>query len=179
MMKLILKTDVKHLGLVGDVVEVKEGYARNCLLPQNLALIPTDSNVKAVAAARAKAAEQRRLREEERKAAAERLAGAEITIRAAANTEGVLYGSVGPREIAPALRHEGHTVEAEQVNLHEPIRQLDNIVVPVRFAEGMTVEVKVWVVREAGSDQIDGDEDQLLGSETHNDEHDGGATAES
>ena len=58
-MKLILKTDVKHLGLVGDVVEVKDGYARNCLLPQNLALAPTDSNVKAVAAARAKAAEQR------------------------------------------------------------------------------------------------------------------------
>ena len=86
-MKLILKTDVKHLGYVGDVVEVKEGYARNCLLPQNLALIPTDSNVKAVASARAEAAEQRRMREEERKAAAERLAGTEITIRAAANAE--------------------------------------------------------------------------------------------
>ena len=178
-MKLILKTDVKHLGYVGDVVEVKDGYARNCLLPQNLALVPTDSNVKAVAAARAKAAEQRRLREEERKAAAERLAGTEITIRAAANAEGVLYGSVGPREVAAALRQEGHTVETEQVELHEPIRHLDNLVVPVRFAEGMTVEVKVWVVREAGSDQIDGDEDPLQDSETHNDEHDGGATAES
>ncbi len=178
-MKLILKTDVKHLGLVGDVVEVKDGYARNCLLPQNLSLVPTDSNVKAVAAARAKAAEQRRLREEERKAAAERLAGTEITIRAAANAEGGLYGSVGPREVAAALRQEGHTVETEQVELHEPIRHLDNLVVPVRFAEGMTVEVKVWVVREAGSDHIDGDEDPGQDSETHNDEHDGGATAES
>ena len=179
MIKLILKTDVKHLGYVGDVVEVKEGYARNCLLPQNLALIPTDSNVKAVAAARAKAADQRRLREEERKAAAERLAGTEITIRAAANTEGVLYGSVGPREVAAALRQEGHSIETEQVDLHDPIRQLDNVVVPVRFAEDITVEVKVWVVREAGSDQIDGDENQPQDSETHDDEHDGGATAES
>ncbi len=177
-MKLILKTDVKHLGYVGDVVEVKEGYARNCLLPQNLALVPTDSNVKAVAAARAAAAEQRRMREEERKAAAERLAGTEITIRAAANAEGVLYGSVGPREVAAALRQEGHTVETEQVNLHEPIRQLDNIVVPVRFAEDMIVEVKVWVVREAGSDQIDGDEDPLQDSETQNDDKEGHTTAE-
>ncbi len=178
-MKLILKTDVKHLGYVGDVVEVKEGYARNCLLPQNLALAPTESNVKAVAEERAKAAEQRRMREEERKAAAERLAGTEITIRAAANAEGVLYGSVGPREVAAALRHEGHTIEAEQVDLHDPIRHLDNLVVPVRFAEDTTVDVKVWVVREAGSDQIDGDEPQSQGSEADNDEHDGGATPES
>ncbi len=178
-MKLILKKDVKHLGFVGDVVEVKEGYARNCLLPQNLALAPTESNVKAVAEERAKAAEQRRMREEERKAAAERLAGTEITIRAAANAEGVLYGSVGPREIAAALRHEGHTIEAEQVDLHDPIRHLDNLVVPVRFAEDTTVDVKVWVVREAGSDQIDGDEPQPQGSEADNDEHDGGATPQS
>ncbi len=175
-MKLILKEDVKHLGYVGDVVEVKEGYARNCLLPQNLALTPTEGNVKAIAAARAKAAEQRRLREEERKAAAERLAGTEITIRAAANADGVLYGSVGPREVAAALRQEGHSIETEQVDLHDPIRQLDNIVVPVRFAEDITVEVKVWVVREAGSDQIDGDEDQPESSETHDDDDVGTGT---
>ena len=119
------------------------------------------------------------MREEERKAAAERLAGTEITIRAAANAEGVLYGSVGPREVAAALRQEGHSIETEQVDLHDPIRHLDNLVVPVRFAEDTTVEVKVWVVREAGSDQIDGDEDQPESSETHNDEHDGGAASES
>jgi len=113
------------------------------------------------------------------RARAAKLCVTEITIRAAANAEGVLYGSVGPREVAAALRQEGHTVETEQVDLHEPIRHLDNLVVPVRFAEDMTVEVKVWVVREAGSDRIDGDEETLQDSETHNDEHDGGATAES
>lgn len=86
---------------------------------------------------------------------------------------------MGPREVAAALRQEGHSIETEQVDLHDPIRQLDNVVVPVRFAEDITVEVKVWVVREAGSDQIDGDENQPQDSETHDDEHDGGATAES
>lgn len=155
MIKLVLKKDVKHLGLVGDLVDVKEGYARNFLLPHHMALVPTPQNIKAVAAARAKIAEERLLRNEERKAAAERLSGTEVTIRAAANVEGALYGSVGPREVAAALRQEGHTVDAEQVELHDPIRHLDNVVVPVRFGDDMTVDVKVWVVREAGSEMVD------------------------
>lgn len=174
-MKLILQRDVKHLGLVGDVVEVKEGYARNYLLPQNLALMPTTANTKQVELARARVAEERKLLVEQRRAAARRLAGAEITIRAAANEEGVLYGSVGPREIAAALRHEGHTVETEQVELHTPIRQLDNVVVPVRFSEDSTVEVKVWVVRETASESRprstsesgDRDETEQKGKEAH------------
>lgn len=177
-MKLILKEDVEHLGYVGDVVEVKVGYARNYLLPQNLALSPTPHNIKSIERARAEAAEQRRLREEERRSAAERVAGTEITIRAAANAEGVLYGSVGPREIAAALRQEGHTVETEQVELHSPIRQLDNVVVPVRFTQDLTVEIKVWVVREAGSEFVDDAQDQPLASEASQDDDDRGALAE-
>ena len=156
-MKLILKTDVKHLGYVGDVVEVKEGYARNCLLPQNLALLPTDGNVKAIAAAREKAAEQRRMRAEERKAAAERLAGTEITIRAAANAEGVLYGSVGPREVSAALKDEGHPIEPSHVQLHEPLKHLDNVLVDIKLADDISAQVKVWVVRSKGS-EVDGDD---------------------
>lgn len=165
-MKLILSKDVKHLGLVGDVVDVKNGYARNYLLPQNLALVPTANNVKAVEKARAVAAEKRQLQEQGLREAAERLSGTEITIRAAANAEGALYGSVGPREIAAALRQEGHTVEADQVELHEPIRQLDNIEVPVRFTQDTTVDVKVWVVREAGSELADDAEAPSEGMET-------------
>ncbi len=165
-MKLILSKDVKHLGLVGDVVDVKNGYARNYLLPQHLALVPTANNVKAVEKARVVAAEQRQLHEQGLREAAERLSGTEITIRAAANAEGALYGSVGPREIAAALRQEGHTVDAEQVELHEPIRQLDNIEVPVHFMQDMTVDVKVWVVREAGSELPDSEEAPPEGLET-------------
>ncbi len=178
-MKLILSKDVKYLGLVGDVVEVKEGFARNYLLPQKLALTPTANNIKAVEQARAKAAEERRLRAEERQAAAQRLSGAEITIRAAANLEGALYGSVGPREIAAALRQEGHSVEADQVELHTPIRHLDNVLVPVRFTEDMTVDVKVWVVREAGTENIDGDEAPPQGSEAQQDDNDVGPSPQS
>ena len=78
-----------------------------------------------------------------------------MTIAAACNPEGRLYGSVGPREIAAAMRDEGHQVETKQVELREPIRQLDTINVPVRFTDDLVVEVKVWIVRESTSDQIE------------------------
>jgi len=177
-MKLILSKDVKHLGLVGDVVDVKNGYARNYLLPQRLGLVPTANNVKAVEKARAAAAEKRQLQEQGLREAAQRLSGTEVTIRAAANAEGALYGSVGPREIAAALRQEGHTVETEQVELHEPIRQLDNVEVPVRFMQDTTVNVKVWVVREAGSELVDSAETPPEGMETQADDDAGSAAGE-
>ena len=94
---------------------------------------------------------QRRTVREAQIALAETLRAVEVTISAAANEEGALYGSVGPREIAAALREEGHDVEASQVNLHTPIRRLDNIPVDVTLAEGITAEVKVWVVRSRGT----------------------------
>lgn len=149
-MKLLLTQDVDKLGMVGDVVDVKEGYARNYLLPVGIAVEPTPANLKAIAAARAKAAEARAQLEKVRRQTAERLANIEVTIKAAANEEGHLYGSVGPREIAAALRAEGHSVDAHHVQLHEPIRHLDNIPVEVRFAEDIRAEIKVWVVRETG-----------------------------
>jgi large subunit ribosomal protein L9 len=177
-MKLILQKDVKHLGLVGDVVEVKEGYARNYLLPQNLALSPTPINIKQVELARVRAAEERNMLADQLRASAKRLAGTEITIRAAANEDGVLYGSVGPREIAAALRHEGHTVETEQVDLHTPIRHLDNVVVPVRFSDDLTVEVKVWVVRETASERLGREEAEQKGKEAHENDRRVGAVKE-
>ena len=146
-MELLLKKDVAHLGIVGDVVNVSPGYARNYLLPHDIATEATAANIRGLAEERQKAEERRRLAHDVLVQAAERIRDIEVTIAAAANDEGVLYGSVGPREIAAALRDEGHTVEASHIDLHEPIRRLDNIVVRVRFADDVTSEVKVWVVR--------------------------------
>ncbi|MCG3137591.1 MAG: 50S ribosomal protein L9 [Phycisphaerae bacterium] len=157
-MKLLLMKDVDHLGFVGDVVDVKNGYARNYLLPQRLAIEPTKANIKAIEAAKAQAAEERRLRMEQMKQAADRLAGVEVTIAAAANRDGTLYGSVGPREIAAALRAEGHSIDPNHIILHDPIRHLDNIMVPIRFAADLTVEVKVWVIRETAAGDLDEEE---------------------
>lgn len=146
-MKLLLKKDIPRLGIVGDVVNVSAGYARNYLLPQDLATQPTDVNMRALASARAEAEERRRLIREQMQELADQLADIEVTIEAAANEEGVLYGSVGPREIASSLRDQGHEVSAAQVHMHDPIKHLDNVLVDVVLAEEIETKVKVWVVR--------------------------------
>ena len=157
-MKLLLRKDIARLGIVGDVVEVSDGYARNYLLPHHLATEPTQANVRALAEERKHAEERRNLLREAQKTAAERLREVEVTIAAAANEEGVLYGSVGAREIAAVLREEGHEVQPGQVNLHTPIRRLDNVLVEVRLADDIQAEVKVWVVRSKASEQADDEE---------------------
>lgn len=147
-MKLLLCKSIEHLGIVGDIVTVSEGYARNYLLPRRLATEPTQVNMKKVAEARRQAeielAKQRAIMQE----LCKRLEGAEVTIKARANEAGVLYGSVGKREIAHALNEEGFGVLVEKVVLKDPIRQLDKTDVVIRLADDLKATVKVWVVRE-------------------------------
>lgn len=147
-MKLLLCKNVTKLGIVGEVVNVADGYGRNYLVPQGLATAPTESNVRALAEQR-KVAEEVRTREiAELQALAGRVEGTELTIKASANEEGVLYGSVGRTEIADALAAEGYPVAAEFIVLQRPIRQLDNISVTLKLVDGDPTTIKVWVVRD-------------------------------
>jgi len=164
-MKLLLKKDVSQLGYVGDVVEVSDGYARNYLLPQGLATEPTDSNMRALAEERKQAEERRRLLRDGQLAVAEKLREVEVTIASAANQDGVLYGSVGRREIAAALRDEGFTIEPTAILLTTPIRHLDNVAVEVKLADDIRAEIKVWVVRSKASEEELGEEEAERGSE--------------
>lgn len=154
-MKLLLRRDIPNVGLAGDVVDVKEGYARNYLIPQHMAMEPTKANLKAIEEDKKRAEEDRKRRRIALEQQAERLRNVEVTIAAACNPEGRLYGSVGPREIAAALRDEGHDVEPKHVQLREALRQLDTISVPVVFADDISVDVKVWIVRESGSGELE------------------------
>ena len=152
-MELLLRKDIAKLGLAGDVVNVAAGYGRNYLLPHHLAVLPTDANRKQLEADKRLAAEIRAQRHAELKATAKRLAEVEVTISAAANPEGRLYGSVGAKEISQALKAEGHAIEPEHVRLPEPLRTLDAIMVPLVLADKLEVEVKVWVVRDTPLDE--------------------------
>jgi large subunit ribosomal protein L9 len=171
-MKLLLKKDISHLGIVGDVINVTNGYGRNYLLPQGLATEATASNMRALAEERKLAEERRRQRVAELTRRAERLKDVEVTIAAAANDEGVLYGSVGAREVAAALREEGHDVDASCIELREPIRRLDNVTVDVRFASDIHADVKVWVVRSQAPAKDDGDEGDEDADERRDDAYD-------
>lgn len=147
-MQLLLLKDVSRLGYVGDVVNVKTGYARNYLLPQRLATEPTDENIAAIQEAKVAAAAERARKAREWQTLAQSLADVSVTIEAAANEEGTLYGSVGPREISAALKAAGHPIEPSQVALDQPIRTVDNRPVTIRFNDDISAQVKVWVVRE-------------------------------
>jgi large subunit ribosomal protein L9 len=155
--KLILRKDVAKLGLVGDVVEVSEGYARNYLLPHHVALEPNSANLKIIEVEKKKAAEERARHHEFLKQMAARIAATEVTIPAAANPEGHLYGSVGVRDISRALIAEGFSVQPDQVRLEEPIKKLDTIMVPIHLAEDLETQVKVWVVPEKTAADLAGE----------------------
>lgn len=146
--KLLLRKDVAKLGLVGDLVDVSDGYGRNYLLPHNLALVPNKTNLKLVEVEKKKAAEERARHHEFLKQTAAKMATIELTIPAAANEEGHLYGSVGPRDIARALMNEGYTVHTDQVRMDEPLKRLDTVTVKIHLAEDIETAVKVWVVPE-------------------------------
>ncbi len=160
-MKLLLCKSVEKLGIVGDIVEVSAGYGRNYLVPYGLATAPTETNIRKLAEAR-RVAEQDQIRQrEELRRWAERLQGVEVTVRARANEEGVLYGSVGRREVAAALAEEGYPITQEQVDLDTPIRHLDNVAVELHLAGDLRATVKVWVVRDKTASDEDGTSEEV------------------
>ncbi len=147
-MKVLLKEDIQKLGWFGDVVEVNNGYARNYLLPQGLATVVNDDNVRALAEEKSKRAEQR-IREKKRlEEAAKTVDGAEAVIAAKANEQGHLFGSVTENMIASNLRAQGFTVADEVVQIHDHIKEVGTHNVKLRFAENVVVNVKVVVVAE-------------------------------
>ncbi len=156
-MQVLLLQDVRKLGHLGDVVDVKVGYARNYLIPQLLATTPTEDNISAIAEAKKQAALARAQRDKEFRALVDSLVDVSVTIEAAANPEGTLYGSVGAREIAAALQELGHPIKEEHVVLDAAIRTLDNRTVKIEFTDEIATEVKVWVVRDGES--LDGEDD--------------------
>jgi large subunit ribosomal protein L9 len=157
-MKLLLRKDIPNLGLCGDVVDVSPGYARNYLLPHHLGLVPTKVNLKIIEEDKKQAAAERERRHAFLKSMCARLAGAEVTISAACNPEGHLYGSVGPREISHALMEEGHSVHPDQVKMSVNIKQVGSQEVPIVLADDISTQIKVWVVAEKAAGSLEGEE---------------------
>ena len=145
-MKVLLRQNIMNLGKIGEVVDVKPGYARNYLLPQNLAAAPTEANLKALEADKQRYLKQLAAEEANFQAKADAVAGKEITLSARANEEGQLYGSIGPAQIVAALMKDGIDVEAKNVILTKHIRQLDKYDVQLRFTDDISATIHVWVV---------------------------------
>lgn len=144
--KLLLTETVDNLGIVGDVVNVRVGYARNYLLPHNLATTPTDEAIKALSAKRAEAERQQRELRSQREKMIEGLQGFEVSLQRSCNDQGMLYGSVTQQDIADALAEKGYAVKAREVRLPHTIKRIDSYAVPVKFDADLEAEIKVWVV---------------------------------
>ena len=115
--KLLLKESIKNVGKVGDVVEVSPGYARNYLLPKDLAVQPTAGNIKKVEERRKEIERQEREKREQQAALIKQLEGVEVTLERRANEQGHLFGSVSATDIAKALQAQGFNIEAGDIKV--------------------------------------------------------------
>lgn len=147
-MQVILKENVKDLGHIGDVVNVKDGHARNFLIPKGLAVEANPKNLKALEH------EKRKIQELVKKAktAAEELAakvsGTTVTIKAKTGEEDKLFGSVTAMDIADALKKEGIDIDKKKIVLDEPIKRLGSYTVNVKIHSDVSVQLNVQVVSE-------------------------------
>ncbi|MGC9110106.1 MAG: 50S ribosomal protein L9 [Caldimicrobium sp.] len=147
-MQVILKKDIPKLGKAGDIIKVKDGFARNYLLPKGLAILANQKNLKALEKERriilAKAERERK----KAQSLAERLQGQTITLYRRVVEEGRLYGSVSALDIVKALEERGIEIDKNQVLLEEPIKSIGVYEVKIKVGADLSVPIKVEVIEE-------------------------------
>jgi len=147
-MRVILQKDVANLGGVGDIVRVKDGYARNFLVPRGLAVFADERNVKHLNHQKRVAATKAEKELAKAKAYAARLEDNPITVKRQAGEDGKLFGSVTNRDIAEVYTADGFTLNRRQIVLSEPIRELGLKSITVKLERGVEATIKVYVVGE-------------------------------
>ena len=148
--QVLLREDIDNLGARGDTVRVKAGYARNYLLPRNLAVEATVNNVRQIEGERAALAK----REAKDRSSAELQAGSlrklKLKFERRVGEAGVLYGSVTSMDIAHELKEQGYEIDRRKIVLREPIKRFGSYEVPVRLHRDVTVQLPVSVLGEGG-----------------------------
>jgi large subunit ribosomal protein L9 len=147
-MEVILRHAVENLGKPGDVVKVKNGYARNYLLPHNLAYEATPGNLKRIQQERDRLEAAEGQRRGSAQEIATKLEQVSLTFSARVGEEGKLFGSVTASDIAQQLEQQGFHIEKRQIDLHEPIKSLGVYRVPVRLHADVKPEIRVWVIKQ-------------------------------
>lgn len=147
-MKLILIEDIRGLGYKDDVVEVKDGYGRNYLIPQKKAIVASAAALKVLAENQRQRAHKLAQIKADAEAAAAALEGVSLTIGAKASATGTIFGSVTPIQIAEALEKLGHNVDRKLISLKENVKELGNYTATVNFHKEVAVEIPFEVVAE-------------------------------
>ncbi|MDX9703557.1 MAG: 50S ribosomal protein L9 [Candidatus Auribacterota bacterium] len=147
-MEIILIQSVKGLGAEGDVINVADGYGRNFLVPQGMAIPANSANMKRIDEIKRRRMTRERKELEQAQKVAEKLLSVSCTIPVQAGEEDKLFGSVTSQDIARALEKEGMEIDRRKIVLEEPIRELGVFTVNVKLHPEVVGTLKVWVVKE-------------------------------
>ena len=161
-MEVVLKEDIDNLGHMGDVVKVKDGYARNYLLPRGLVVLADKKNLKALEHEQRMIAQRRERLTKEAHGISEQLAGVSLEFAVKVGEEGRLFGSVTNMDIEKALKEQGFEVERRRIVLEAPIKSVGDYDVPIRLRPEVMPSIKVKVVSE---DPPEGGESEAAAAE--------------
>jgi large subunit ribosomal protein L9 len=147
-MKVILRRDHETLGKIGDLVDAKDGYARNFLLPRGIAYAALKGNIKALEEEK-KSVEKRNLQElKAAESLSTELDTVSVTIPVQVGEEDKIFGTVTTQMIADALKDKGHDIDKRKIEIEEPIKSLGIYGVSIKLHQNVNAKIKVWVVRE-------------------------------
>lgn len=147
-MKIILKEDIHGLGRAGQIINVKDGYARNYLLPRGLAIVADEKNLKLLEYQKRKFEEEARKKRQDAESIAQRLGELQLIIKAKAGEDMKLFGSITPATVAEVLKNEGFSIDKKQINIPEPIKRAGEYEINVKLHSNITAKLKINVVAE-------------------------------
>ena len=146
-MKVILQETMDGVGHLGDLIDVKDGYARNFLLPRKKAVMANDRNIKSFEHVKRVAAERAKKEKLEIETHAKKLSAVTLTMQAQVGKDDKMFGSVTVKDLAEGLAEQGYTVDRRKIQLPQPIKELGSFTVPIKLPRDVTAVVTVHVVK--------------------------------
>ena len=146
-MEVILTKDVERMGSKGKVVKVKDGFARNFLFPNNLAVPMTPANLKKLEQQKAAKALELEKKKKEAEILRQKLVALSLTIPVLSQEEDKIYGSIGTQDICRALQEEGFEIDKSLVILDETIKRLGIYEIPIKLHPEIEAKIKIWIVK--------------------------------
>jgi len=146
-MKVILRRDIENLGKLGDTIVVKDGHARNYLIPQGLALEASERNLEVIEKEKRAVIKKKEKEKRDSQVLADKIKNSSCTITVEVGADDKMFGAVTNQDIAKAYEEAGVSIDKRLIALAEPIRELGVFYVPIKLHSEVTVEAKVWVVK--------------------------------
>ncbi len=148
-MQIILMDNVEHLGKVGEVVKVKDGYARNYLLPRQMAMSATPGNIKRIEKEKTKRIALYEEHKKEAEVHAAKLSKVSLTVAVEVNDQEKLYGAISETEILKALEAEGHKIDKKALVIEKPIEELGIFEIGVKLHQEVVAKIRLWVTKKS------------------------------